>query len=124
MFKSILTVVVIAGVALLVWSSFDAQPSDQGAYAWVAIEPVQCNGNPWQGETATEAGFAEESDIIKRYYASQGIEVMRVERRETSEFVCRACTCPRGDTLYLSVAQDDVSAMRALGFREMQPPLE
>ncbi len=101
-----------------------------GGESWVQIDPVQCGGNPWQQyweeqrkKACPDASKAcpfhdiKEEAIIQQYYRTQGIEVSDVKSRKTHAIVCMACSCPRGDTLYLFVNNRDVEQMVKLGYK-------
>ena len=105
MFKNLIYIIVVVGVALLLFLS------KTGEKTWAAIDPVQCNGNPWeiwQRGKGVAYDLSEEG-IIKLYYQEkEGIEVFEVRSEQTHETVCQACSCPRGDTIYLLVDNHDV----------------
>jgi hypothetical protein len=104
---------------------------------WVAIEPIQCLGNPWEqdwlannhGDYAsypkdptTPELEPEELDIIKDYYERQGVIVSDGVNAPKYDNVCTACSCPEGHTLFLLVRDEDVQTMVALGYRVESPP--
>lgn len=101
---------------------------------WVATEPIQCLGNPWEQDWLRDHGndygaYPRDADsqkaIIVEYYALFGVDVARVLSVPKFEVVCLACSCPRGDTLFLLVDRDDEDVMLALGFRKESPgPLD
>lgn len=103
-----------------------SQPGEQPA--WVHIDPVQCMGNPWQGDWMQEHGNdypgrvdengmnEEESGIIRAYYEKQGVTVLDSRIEWTHKATCEACSCPQGYTLYLSVPSTDVPKMTELHF--------
>ncbi len=103
---------------------------------WVATEPIQCLGNPWEqdwlkshdGDYAsypkdpTRPGLEpEEIEIIKDFYRRQGVVVFEVDTRPKYLAVCAACLCPEGHTLYLRVRLEDLETMLALGYRQESP---
>lgn len=89
----------------------------------MAIDPVQCNSNPWEEEyLATNpddySGLKnKELDVIKEFYEAQGVKVKSVRSEQTHDYVCEACTCPRGDTVYLIAAKNDQGKLAQMGFR-------
>ena len=104
---------------------------------WVAIEPIQCLGNPWEQDwlennngdyhsypkDPTTPGLEpEELEIIQDYYERQGVTVFDGKNIPKYEQVCLACSCPEGHTLYLLVRDQDVETMVALGYRVEAPP--
>jgi hypothetical protein len=98
--------------------------------AWVATEPTQCLTNPWEQEwlarhdgnyAAYPRDLEAQEAIIAAYYAGLGVEVEAIVSRPKYEVVCLACSCPRGDTLYLLVAEDDAEMMELLGYRKEDP---
>ena len=100
-----------------------------GDRAWVATEPVQCLGNPWERDWLARYGDIQpypgypgaEERIIREYYAGIGVEVGEIVSIPKYQAVCEACSCPRGDVLYLSVREGDVDTMIRLGFRLESP---
>jgi len=103
---------------------------------WVAMEPIQCLGNPWeldwlanhQGDYSaypkdlSQPGLEpEEFAIIKDYYQRQGVVVSAGQTAAKYDEVCAACTCPEGYTLYLSVREQDIPTMLSLGYRLESP---
>lgn len=106
----------------------DIEPviTEETALVWVklSIDPVQCYENPWEEEYLKknnndyEGLKAREMEVIKTYYSAQGIAVKNVTSEKTHEFVCDACDCPRGDTIFLEVAEAQKDQLLGLGFRQ------
>ena len=101
-----------------------------GIKTWVATDPIQCLGNPWEqawleehgGDYASYPGDRmEQFEIIRDYYSDIGIRIFRITTRNTYSVVCCACSCAAGYTLYLLVSEDDVPAMIELGYRVSAP---
>ena len=102
---------------------------------WVAIDPIQCHGNPWEADwiaqhpgepypddPGKEPFNDKVRDIVEAYYAQKGIEILDAQGVIWPPGgLCDACSCPAGWTLYLLVSVDDVPAMLALGFRSEAP---
>jgi hypothetical protein len=103
---------------------------------WVACEPIQCLGNPWEQDWLERHGWdygaypkdpatvglePEEIAIIKDYYRRLGVMVHEVESRMKYDQVCAACSCPEGHTLYLMVPQRDVELTLSWGYRLEAP---
>jgi hypothetical protein len=103
---------------------------------WVAIEPIQCLGNPWEQDWLDNGGDYQdypkdpttpaleqaELEIIKDYYQRQGVEVSDGLNEPKYDNVCLACSCPEGQTLYLQVREEDIPTMLSLGYRLESPP--
>ena len=88
------------------------------------INPVQCLGNPWERDWLNSHSNdynlyknSNEFDVIKDYYKKQGIVIFDVRKERTMEIVCDACSCPRGDTIYVSISDSDAGKMLNLGFK-------
>ncbi|MEE9270920.1 MAG: hypothetical protein V3V49_11745 [Candidatus Krumholzibacteria bacterium] len=111
-------------------------PSLDPNRVWVAIEPIQCLGNPWEQDwlksnedsysaypkDPTRQGLTpEEFEIIKDFYSRQGVVVFEGETRPKYDNVCLACSCPEGHTLYLWVRAGDVETMISFGYRVESP---
>lgn len=106
-------------------------PKEDGK-TWVQIDPVQCLGNPWEvdwlrsydnnysaypREIHTSELEQEEIQIIKNYYKKQGIIIFDVKSKWTHEIVCEACSCPKGNTLYLLVSDSDIDKMLRFNYK-------
>jgi hypothetical protein len=97
---------------------------------WVATEPVQCLGNAWEQDWLARHGndygayprdLDSQKTIMVRYYAKFGVSVKEIESIVKFPVTCLACACPRGDTLYLLVPEDDANTMIFLGYRREEP---
>ena len=97
---------------------------------WVATDPIQCLGNPWEVDWLVRneynyQGYPRSLDsqyvIIRTYYARLGVEAADILSVHKYDITCDACSCARGDVLYLSVRNDDVEAMVLLGYRKEAP---
>ncbi len=131
-------------LSLAACASEDSQsPEDSnlvrsGARAWVATEPTQCLTNPWEVDwlarhNGDEAAYPrdlstwprrltpEEIVIITEYYEDQGVVVFETATREKTRYVCAACECEEGHTLYLLVRERDVEKMISFGYRREAP---
>lgn len=103
---------------------------------WMEMEPVQCLGNAWQkfwinkeGRTADDYPVgdprtveAAEKEIIIDYFASLGIDIVRVDSQPfpADRMVCEACTCPQGYTLFVRVLKSDAPQLADLGFKRSE----
>lgn len=105
-------------------------------HVWVATEPIQCLGNPWERDwleshggdyslypkdPATPGLEPEEFEIIQDYYAGQGVEVIEAQTASKYPAVCAGCACPEGYTLYLLVRAEDLQQMIDFGYRAESP---
>jgi len=103
---------------------------------WVAVEPIQCLGNPWERDwlethawdysgypkDPTTPGLEpQEFEIIRDFYDRHGVSVFEAETAQKYDVVCAACSCPEGHTLYLLVRVGDVQQMIEFGYREEAP---
>ncbi len=97
---------------------------------WVAIDPVQCLRNPWEMDWLARhsndyLAYPREIDsqliIIKLYYSRLGVDVDEALSILKYDAVCEACSCPRGDTIYLHVRDRDLRTMLSQGFRVEAP---
>jgi len=97
---------------------------------WVAIDPIQCLGNPWERDwlerhdndyDSYPRDWERRKRIILNYYRKLGVGIQDITAHRTMEVVCEACCCPEGYTLYLYVDDKDVRTMLALGFRFEEP---
>jgi hypothetical protein len=119
MLKNLIIAIVIIGAGGLIWFSFNNLVE---AHTWVSIDPVQCQGNPWAKEVAPEGKEGDEEAEITQFYWRQGIEIFSIESTQVHEIVCQACSCPRGDRLYLEVSADDAQKLTTQGFVEVPSP--
>ncbi len=85
------------------------------AKVWVDLEPVQCQGNPWEH---LDQKYAHEIDAIKAYYSSNGVEIYDSQYIERTVNACLACACPRGDKYRLLV---DAGNEERLAYWPQQP---
>jgi hypothetical protein len=100
--------------------------------SWVATDPIQCLGNPWERDwleshdgdyrsyprdPVTPGLEPQEEEIIREFYDRLGISIIEIETAQTYDQVCLACSCPQGYTLYLLVPGSNVQAMLDLGYR-------
>jgi len=97
-----------------------------GNKVWVAIEPIQCLGNSWEQDWLEKndnnySGYPRDREgefaVIKAYFEGIGVEVHALASRPKYDIVCCACSCARGDTLYLLVNLRDVDRVEDMGFR-------
>jgi len=119
MVKNIVIAIVIIGVGALVWFVL-SKPAE--AQVWVSIDPIQCQGNPWDKEVAPEGKEGDEKTNVILFYGKQGIEIFSIESAQVHEIVCQACSCPRGDRLYLEVSANDARKLVTQGFVEVPSP--
>ena len=101
-------------------------------YIWVGIEPIQCLGNTWERDWLDKhnwdyAGYprdlAAQFEIIKAYYEDLGVDVRALATRKKYSIVCCACSCARGDTLYIMVRAQDFEIMEKEGYRRERPSM-
>lgn len=95
---------------------------------WVAIDPIQCMGNPWEQEWLEEhpgepypLELEDMLPIIIDYYERLGIVIADSSILWTHNSVCLACSCPAGYTVYFLVPRRYVQRMLDLGFRIESP---
>jgi len=97
---------------------------------WIATDPIQCLGNPWEQAWLEEhdgdydsypRDRREQHEIICDFYADMGVQIFNIITVQTYDIVCAACFCPAGYTLYLLVHGDDVPAMLELGYHISAP---
>lgn len=113
----------------------DSTRSDP-AGVWMAIEPIQCLGNPWERDWLESHGGdysaypkdpttpglePEEFTIIQEFYDRAGVTVIDAETKQKYDAVCLACSCPEGHTLYLLVSPEGVQTMIGFGYRLEAP---
>lgn len=111
---SIILVVVLIAIGI----AFFGKPflKQEEGKKWVSVEPIQCRGNPW--EQSDSYSRDQEENFIKAYYAEQGIIVYSVESKSAKYgVVCEACSCSRGDILYLLISDENVDEILDLGYK-------
>lgn len=125
-------VILVLSAIVLMFSLFSSIPKpndsllhDEPGKSWVKINPIQCLGNPWE-RYWLESEDKENQDypvwqlrkfgIVKDYYAEQNIKIHSIKSEITQEVVCKACSCPTGETLYLQVYDAEVEKMEGLGY--------
>jgi len=100
-----------------------------GEKEWFSIEPVQCDGNPWEQWASTDSEYNRiryntinaESTIIKAWFEKvNGIKVYDFASKQIYEGVCKACSCARGDKVAVLVDSTDSEKMNKLGWQSME----
>lgn len=98
---------------------------------WVQMDPIQCLYNPWEKGLTHEEVYEKfgpdgenEPQFIAEYYKNQGITFHEIQLAETHQMVCLACSCERGDTLYVLVDDEDLGNILELNFILSQPGLQ
>jgi putative hemolysin len=98
---------------------------------WLSIKPIQCQENPW------EKWYAEgniqflveptEKQLITAFYG-QDYNIEILDYREVpappGSVSCEACTCQRGDTIFVLVKNENAPRMVQLGWRITTTPPE
>ena len=128
--------IINCGVPSLWHYSFEQPAKGALETTWVAMEPVQCLGNPWEQDwlenhdgdydsypkdPARPGLEPEEFEVIQDYYNGGGVGVFEGRTASKYDSVCLACSCPEGHTLFLQVRDQDVEAMVGWGYR-VEPP--
>lgn len=110
---------------------------NQIGQTWMSIAPIQCMGNPWEqdwlashnndydsypADPTTPELEAGEKEIIRDYFARQGVRIERLDSKQFDGAVCLACSCPAGYTMFALI--DDVAKdrMLELGFASSMAP--
>jgi hypothetical protein len=75
----------------------------------VTLAPKQCGDDPWhRWATAQGLEWGEEPALLREYVArSFGASILYSWSERTSDYVCRACQCARGDTVHLVIQATD-----------------
>jgi hypothetical protein len=118
----------------LVWvlspTGVEAKSKLKDDNAWVIVKPVQCLGNPWEKDwlgkhknRVDKYPRAKEFDIMKSFFKKKGVPLLdlRIKRYVNGDPLCQACDCPRGDTLYFLLHEDDVPKMIRYGYTDRIP---
>ena len=102
---------------------------------WMETDPIQCLGNPWEKdwlESHTNDHLSYRSyyqdlgefKIITNYYNNKhqisiyDIQYVSFEKKlGRSINTCEACSCARGDTLYILINDFDKEKMLKLGYK-------
>jgi hypothetical protein len=99
------------------------QVEDAIATAWLRYRPIQCGGNPWDDETSRDPMV--EAAAVKAWAADSDAPLGSAGFVYETEIqvVCRACSCPRGDTLVVTPKSPaEETAVRGLGFADLYLP--
>ncbi len=84
---------------------------------WLELTPIQCGGNPWE-QWNSETLYKTETERIKAWLSEvYKIKVYEVIKKDFYEIVCLACSCPRGDKIYVRTASENLLALQKLGFK-------
>jgi len=87
---------------------------------WMFIKPIQCGLNSW--ERLYSGDSTNEEDLIRKFLEDKSINVHSIKIEKSNDFVCSACICPRGDTVYVLVSEKDIRDMENLGFEKTSMP--
>ncbi|MFH1808823.1 MAG: hypothetical protein ABIJ09_08755, partial [Pseudomonadota bacterium] len=69
------------------------------------IDPVQCGGNPWERNSSTDPNL-DQNTQVRVWLESLGIPVFNIRFERVYDEVCEACTCPRGDRLFVETTAE------------------
>jgi len=84
--------------------------------SWFAIEPIQCGGNPWE-QLREKRLFRDERERVEFWFLYyQNIEILDYREEQVYGAVCRACSCPRGDKIYVLVEGHHYNDLINLGW--------
>jgi len=124
----------VASAFLALLSSCEGGPGGGGfllpGQTWIATDPVQCLTNPWEEDWLSRdsnvyqdypRAIDSQLAIVRDYYARMGVEIAEAISIAKYNVTCDACSCPRGDALYLRVRDADVDTMLSLGYRLESP---
>ena len=86
------------------------------ALVWLQIDPIQCQGNPWeQGVPYLKDGEdakACEERLVRNYIKKEfNVELADFRQTQVYENVCDACSCPRGDRIEIQVPESAVTPL-------------
>lgn len=105
-----------------------AKPAAPQGKVWMAFEPVQCNGNPWDQWYAS-GGIAfvkapTEKELLTAYFSNvHNVQVFDYKSFTIYEIVCQACHCSRGDEVRVLInASDKPNLMKAGWYEAEEPP--
>jgi|GEM_PF-1255621 len=97
-------------------------------YIWVKFKPVGCLENSWEMYWVSKNGMnfsaypmEQEFEIITEYYSSKGITLLEISNETLLESRCEACSCPRGDVIWIKIPYSNKSAALSEGFLEAEP---
>ncbi|MBS3092951.1 hypothetical protein J4456_00020 [Candidatus Pacearchaeota archaeon] len=82
---------------------------------WVSIMPKQCN-NPWESSNGNE------NSQLRNYLEKKDIRAYSIVKIKKDIITCSACNCPRGDTIYILIDEDDFKKINKLGFMKSASP--
>jgi hypothetical protein len=104
-------------VQILVWKEESQQ--------WLYYKPIQCQQNPWEkwhkDLNRTYIRAPAEQEIVKEYYRTvYEIEILEFKNTPapSGTNVCKACTCQRGDTIFVLVDEKNIAKMLELGWKK------
>lgn len=88
---------------------------------WIMINPIQCGFNPWEKMKLEiplpEDRAAAEEKLVRTYMSNMEVKVRKYTVKQTMENTCAACSCPRGDTMWLEVDKDGHEAALDAGWK-------
>ena len=100
----------------------ETNATSEAVTMWMKIDPVQCQMNPWeQGAPAVQQGEdrAKREEALLRDYLEKKVSVSMLGymQKRTMENVCDACSCPRGDTIWIMIDEDDSAKLAPQGWK-------
>lgn len=122
--NTVITATVIFSLIFLVGTNVVAHrlyPPSELMPVWASIEPIQCQQNPWELATYAKNPKYTEKDLIKKYLNGRGIRPLKIEISQKYEWVCNACSCPRGDEIAVEIYKKDLEKIQNLGFTVKNP---
>lgn len=111
-------------------NEFEITNNPQNESVWLTYAPTQCQTNPWEIWHAdlnrVYIRAPTEKEILTEYYRTvHNIEILEFQQKpaDPDQVVCRACNCPRGDTVAVSVNDNDSPKMVELEWTLINEPI-
>lgn len=129
--KSILVNAFIAGslvvLVVLLFGCLQKPPEPiPGDTVWLSIIPKQCQGNAWEkwhkDQNNVYIRALTEKEVIAEWLnAVYKARLLDYKSIQIYEVVCLACSCPRGDKVFIKVSKEDAGR---LNWVREEPPEE
>ncbi|MFH1836347.1 MAG: hypothetical protein ABH851_09185 [Methanobacteriota archaeon] len=97
-------------------------------FIWMKIVPVGCLENNWEMGWLSKNGLnysaypmEREFEILTEFYASRNLIVLEVANETFRGSECGACSCPRGDVVWIKIPYSNKSEAISEGFLGIDP---
>jgi hypothetical protein len=123
---SIIAFALVVLVVLLFGCIQKAPTEPDGENVWLSIIPKQCGTNAWDAWhkdlNRVYIRAPTEKEIMSEWLQTiYGVKLLDYKNVKIYDVVCQACSCPRGDKVFIKVSKSDAGK---LNWAREEPPEE